>query len=246
MSVLIGPKFVNDSMVFYVDASVSKSYPGTGSIWYDLAGSSNLTSGGTQTPYTTISTVPCFQFNDSGYWQGTAADGMSFYMGDGSTLEMWYYTLGIVERDTIFEKSAYFSGASYQNELACTIETNGGAGIDHTMSFYRKGHSEGTYDYANAGPLVVNKWNHIVVRLEPGTGGGNGVLNNVPISWGYTIRSNVAAQQAANVTIGTGYAGVVESGYISIVRVYDKQLTNDEVSLNYNWFKAKYPSAVVA
>lgn len=32
----IGPNIINDGLMFYLDAANNKSYPGTGTIWYDL------------------------------------------------------------------------------------------------------------------------------------------------------------------------------------------------------------------
>lgn len=38
MSTGYGPRIVNDSLVCYLDSRNLKSYPGTGSLWYDLSG----------------------------------------------------------------------------------------------------------------------------------------------------------------------------------------------------------------
>jgi hypothetical protein len=43
MSYKYGPSIVTDGLVFYVDAANSKSYPGTGTTWYNLVGSNNGT-----------------------------------------------------------------------------------------------------------------------------------------------------------------------------------------------------------
>jgi len=41
MSDNYGPKIVTDGLLMYVDAANSKSYPGSGSTWFDLSGNSN-------------------------------------------------------------------------------------------------------------------------------------------------------------------------------------------------------------
>ena len=41
MSYHNGPRIVTDGLVIYVDAGNSKSYPGTGTSWYDISGSGN-------------------------------------------------------------------------------------------------------------------------------------------------------------------------------------------------------------
>lgn len=41
MSVFSGPEIINDGLVLHLDATNSKSYPGTGSTWFDLSGRGN-------------------------------------------------------------------------------------------------------------------------------------------------------------------------------------------------------------
>jgi hypothetical protein len=38
MSIFAGPKIVDDGLVLYLDASNEKSYPGTGTTWFDISG----------------------------------------------------------------------------------------------------------------------------------------------------------------------------------------------------------------
>jgi hypothetical protein len=38
MSVFAGPKIIEDGLVLYLDASNEKSYPGTGTTWFDISG----------------------------------------------------------------------------------------------------------------------------------------------------------------------------------------------------------------
>ena len=41
MSNLYGPRIVTDGLVLHLDAGNRKSYPGSGSTWYDLSGQDN-------------------------------------------------------------------------------------------------------------------------------------------------------------------------------------------------------------
>jgi hypothetical protein len=43
MSITSGPKIVEDGLVVYLDAANEKSYPGTGTTWFDLMGNYNST-----------------------------------------------------------------------------------------------------------------------------------------------------------------------------------------------------------
>ena len=35
---VLGPNVVTDGLVLYLDAGNTKSYPGTGTVWYDVSG----------------------------------------------------------------------------------------------------------------------------------------------------------------------------------------------------------------
>ena len=41
MANLYGPRIVTDGLVLHLDAANRKSYPGSGSTWYDLSGNGN-------------------------------------------------------------------------------------------------------------------------------------------------------------------------------------------------------------
>ena len=58
MSNLYGPRIVTDGLVLHLDAGNSKSYPGSGSTWYDLSGNGNN--------YTIDASG--FAYNSSGYF----------------------------------------------------------------------------------------------------------------------------------------------------------------------------------
>ena len=68
------PKIVIDNLLLYLDAGNTKSYPGTGTDWYDLTNNKfhmNLINGPT---FSTVSGVKCFSLdgsNDKGVCDGT-------------------------------------------------------------------------------------------------------------------------------------------------------------------------------
>ena len=53
MATFSGPSNPADNLVFELDAGNIKSYPGSGSQWFDLANRITMNSQGTQTPFTT-------------------------------------------------------------------------------------------------------------------------------------------------------------------------------------------------
>jgi len=227
---------VTTNLAVHYDAGNTTSYPGTGSTWNDISGNArHMTSvGATQTPFVSLNGVSCFQANGIGYWTTTTLAGQAFYTGNGGTVEFWYYHQGIQPRRTIIEKAGTTS-TSYQQEFAFTVEVGG------QLSTYRKGSQTGTYDYSNLGPFIPNSWNHVCVMLEGNAGGGWGIFNGGPRNYKYTSRENENLPlQAGALTVLTGYAGVVDQGYISTVRVYTKVLTDAEVYQNFKFERTRY------
>lgn len=65
MATYYSPKIVTDNLVMYLDAANPKSYPGSGSTWFDLSGNGrNATKAGSQSP-----SYP--QYNSNGWFTFT-------------------------------------------------------------------------------------------------------------------------------------------------------------------------------
>ena len=245
MALHTGQNCISDGLCFYIDAGNPKSYPGSGSKWYDLANKIVMNSSGTQTPFTTKDGVPCFQFNNSGYWASSDDDGRKFWTGGGATLELicWRSGNAVGERDTIFEKNPYQGGQSYTNEFACTWETG------ENLSHYRGGATGGSYDYANTQTTWQDaRWTQWTSTMPgPGPSTNTNRFNGKTVGY-YTVRANGgnnSYRQAGAVRVGTGYAGTMEGNstngpFITIARIYERVLTVSEIKHNWEVFKRRY------
>lgn len=230
-----GPRIPRDQLVLAVHAGSKKSYPGSGADWQDLTQSKiTFSSYGTQTPFTTVSGVSCFDFNGSGYWESDSGHGQ-VDMGGDCTLAFWMYAENLTERDTIFEKVGIGTN-SYRQEIAVTLETNEG------FSYYSR--KTPNYDYGSTGAMTQSAWNLMSIKMSTGKSTtartGFWSKNGSAYSANYTSRSNTAVETAGAIRIGTGYAGAVENGYIASLYVYEKMLSDDEISTLYNSTKKKF------
>ena len=236
MAFYYSPKIPTDQLSLALDANNPKSYPGSGTDWFDV-GPNKITfsSYGTQTPHTTLNGVGCFDFNGSGYWQSDSGHENVDFGGD-CTLVFWMYTQDLTERDTIFEKVGYPGYTSYQTEIAVTLETG------ENFSWYSR--RSANYDYGSTGAMTQNKWNLMGIKMSTGktTAARTGFWSKNGSSWSqnYTSRSNTAVQTAGAIRVGTGYAGAVENGYISSLYCYNKMLSDDEISQIYNATKTRF------
>jgi len=232
-----GPNIVTDQLSLLLDASNEKSYPGSGADWFDLSKNKiTMSAQGTQTPFTTVGGVKCFDFNGSGYWQSDSGHENVDFGGD-CTLLFWMYAENLTERDTIFEKIGYTGYSSYQTEIAVTLETG------ENFSYYSR--STPAYDYGGVSSMTLSTWNFMGIKMSTGktAAARTGFYTKNGSAWvsSYTSRSNTAiAGPAGAVRVGTGYAGPVENGYIGAVYCYNKMLSDSEVAQMYNATKERY------
>ncbi len=231
-----GPDLVQNGLVLALDAADKNSYLGTGTVWTDLA--QNLifnSTGATQTPFTKIGGVPCFDFNGSGYWQCSSGFGQVDLGGD-CTISIWFYSESPSVRKTIFQKAGT-SYQSYEQEIAVTWEPNS----DAYWTYYSR--YSAAYDYAGFSGGSHNKWNMMTITMTTGKTTnarvGQAYINGVALG-SYTSRSSVALLAAGAIQIGTGYAGTVDVGYINSIYCYNRVLSATEVLNNYNATKSRF------
>lgn len=229
MSVNFNTGIVQEGITLTVDAGNPKSYPGAGSIWYDLSENQiNFTLAGTLN-FTTLGGVKCFGFNSSMYCYSTTVDAQKTDYRYGSTIELWLYNQTKSTRRTVFEKTGN-SYASYEQEIAMTWETA------NDISGYR---NYNAYDYSSSGALNNNAWNHVVCVLNPHLTSGQWYVNGTATgSW--VQRAIQLPPQANYIQIGTGYAGTCDNGGVALVRTYRRIFDLEDVQQNYQAQKTRY------
>ena len=234
MSYYNGPKTVTSGLTLCLDVANPKSYPGAGTVWYDLASNLVFNSTGTTTPVETMGGAKSFAFNGSGYWY--CSSGYSAVdLGGDCTLIMWLYNEGLTTRRTVFEKTGT-SYASYEQELAVTWETS------NYYSYYSRYSS---YDYSDSnGPITLNAWSMNALKMSTGKSAlaRTGFYSKNGSLWtsNYVSRSSTAVTSSTNINIGTGYAGTVETGNVAMVMAYNKMLTDSEIQQVYSATKGRF------
>lgn len=232
MSINYGPKIPQTNLALCLDCNNTNSYPGSGTSWVDLVRGLNFTCYNTLTPFTTKLNIPCFAFNSSGYWMcGTPNVDMA---GD-YTIIMWYFHEYMSIRRNICEKLGT-TYASYQQELAMTIETS-----NRITCYSRWGTN---YDYGYINGLIQDQWQMMSFQRTSGkttapSTGKYSVNGNAYIT-DYLSRSTTAIVPAGNLRFGAGYAGIMDVGAISMALVYEKILTDEEIKQIYNSTKGRF------
>lgn len=234
MATFYSPKVVTDSLSLLLDVANTKSYPGTGTVWKDLASNLIFNSSGTTTPVETMAGVKSFAFNSSGYWYCSSGY-EAVDMGGDCTLILWLYNEGLSVRKTVFEKAGTVY-ASYEQEIAVTWEP------DNSYSYYSRWNA---YDYSSGnGPVTLNAWSMNALKMSSGksTTARTGFYSKNGSPWvaNYVSRSSTALVAARYIMIGTGYAGTVDTGNIGMVMAYNKMLSDAEILQNYNATKGRF------
>ena len=227
MATLGGPHIIEDGLVFAIDAANRKSYTSGSSTWVDLVGGNNgvLTNG------------PTF---DSGNGGSIVFDGVDDYVDFG--------TNPIIKPSGSITLSYWFKGITSIDAASGvgTMGLNGlrgfllGPNSGSTIFFYVPGSSTSlTFTTYNV-TINSQNWYNISGVYSP----SNYIkiyLNGIEVSSNTT--SIPASLYVNNISLKVGQRGDGFSffdGNISNVSLYNKSLTSQEVSQNYNALKGRF------
>jgi len=214
MAFAYSPKIVTDGLVFAVDAANKKSYPGSGTTWTDLSGNGN---DGTLVNGTT--------FNSNGYMQFDGSnDLVTTNMFGGRNPSTDPFTVQAIIR------SVTTSGARIWIDA-----TDNGT----NQRFYS------ALDDGNGNPLGIQgstwsdstpnntNWTHQTIVMDGSTAQSyrNGISSYTKSYTSYTLYGNIV--------IG-GRTNYNWHGDIALVKIYNRALTQSEITQNYNALKSRF------
>jgi hypothetical protein len=224
-STRFGPRVVRDGLFLMLDAANTRSYPGTGSTWFDMVGSRTALKAGSQSP-----TYP--QFNGGRYFSftgGVASNNYSRF--DVANIPSFtalsalavYRTTDTTASKTIIR----------MNNSDFELSVNGSSSL-----FIAAGTN---WSDVNVQPTQANatdgNWHQIALTFN----GQNliGYFDSAQV--GTTTRGSVTATEAGTLRIGTrdDTANQHFVGDIALVAIYNRVLTAAEVALNYRAFKTR-------
>jgi hypothetical protein len=215
---------VTNGLVLNLDAAKTDSYPGTGTTWRDISGNNNngtLTNGPT--------------FSGIGKQAAIVFDGVDDFVNCGTnsslnlsssyTLSIWLNTTATFDKAIVQRYS--FSGGLYPGYALSLNRSQAGQ-----MDLYT-----GETWYTNKGSNINNgNWNNITITVNS---------TSCVFYQNLTPSSFTVAASTSNPT-DTLFIGSTEgtnnmySGNISIVQIYNRALSADEVSQNFNALRGRY------
>lgn len=234
MSTYYGTSINTNGLTLLLDAANPRSYPGSGTVWTDLAQGLVFNSSGTTNTWGTVGGATALTFNGSGYWECSSGFARVPLGGD-CTIILMLYEVGHTTRRTVFEKAGT-SYQSYQQEVAMTWE------VGQDITYYSRYSAD--YDFGSTAACDTNKWNMLAIKMSTGLTAtartGFNSKNGSAWSANYTSRSSVALVESGAIRVGTGYAGTVDNGSISMVACYNRMLTDAEIYQNYLAWRTRH------
>lgn len=219
MAVQYNPGIVTNGLVLCLDAANRKSYPGTGTAWTNVSGSENngiLTNG------------PSYSTTRGGM---ISFDGVDDYVAtsfntalEDFTICCWFQKTGAtVSYERIVDKS-YINGFWIGRESSNANKWGGGV-------------REANGPFGRYITLTDGQWHFIVSRRQGTTHTifGDGIT-------GFTSGTvSNTALDATNLELSrVSGGGNPMSGNISVLNVYNRALSNDEILQNFNALRGRF------
>ena len=233
-----GPDIVEDNLVLYLDAANTKSYPGSGTDWYDLTGNKfhmDLVNGPT---FSTVSGAKCFSLdgsNDKGVCDGSVTGSVSATvtnLGLGGTQPKTVVCWANVGSTGSTSGGLFDLGDhGTTGEMYCLRRAG-------TTAWRAQFWSTPDYDFTYDGTSKWTMFSQVYGTDKIGkTYGNNGILLGEDSgSFDLTTAGTTPFTMGIYEASSTYYFG----GSIAMYMVYDRGLTVAEIKQNYNALKGRY------
>jgi hypothetical protein len=241
------PSIVTSNLILALDAANPKSYSGSGNTWFDITGRGN---------HGTLVNGPAYSSNSGGF---ISCDGTNDYIeildnsifdfgSNNFSVEYWFRknatTTGYQHIWGVNKWNSGGGGAG-TNEWSLGIG-NGSSGTGESIIFgLESGSIEYNISISNTPKLYL--WNQLVA-IRAGAGLSvymNGALIGTSSPVGMAVTTPVNNISGRNIRISnSALNNYYSKSDSSIVRIYNKALTPDEVKQNYDATKGRYTDFV--
>jgi hypothetical protein len=237
-----GAPVVDGSLVLWLDAGQTTSYPGTGTTWTDLSGKGNngtLTSG------------PTYNATNGG---SIVFDGTNDYVTASNAVRIGGKNVSCTV-DIAFYLPSGGGGWLVTNERESNNNGQGWYWCDNTQLYFSQ-HSSGNppYEYkctasgTGFSNIRINGWNIVSFSVNVGitsmscnfmiNGYSETITNNSLVFDGTesTTDDNIDIGRFRNYIYGTTYANV----RVASLRIHNRALATDEMTTNFNALRRRY------
>lgn len=220
-----------------IDAGSSKSYPGSGDLWYDLSGNNNTVH---------LQNSPAFDGNEGFItFNGTDQYGVAYHndtlnaVGNSMTIETWVRR-GAGTDAFIVSKAPYTGGPNNQNgNYSLWAYWNAG---DNTNLYFISNDGSDNINYAYGNSIVstsTTDWFQYVCVFNNGVWKffRNGSLYTSSIGYGPVNMKSTTE----DLLIGRRKDGASNlDGDLAIVNIFDYALSDNDVKSNFNFYRSRF------
>jgi hypothetical protein len=235
MSLSHSPRIVNSSLVLALDAANRKSYSGTGTTWTDLSGSNNNG---------TLVNTPTYNANGSFSFDYIQTEFVSFANTNSLmflnllpyTLEAWIYPTidpGAGNYTGIFNRESSDVGAVRDGYNVFVVQS--GSNVLISSERFAAGSVVSAGEYL-ATASFLNNWHHILATFDGSTVKfyRNASLKQTSGITTTNLTNNIQTLQVAQ------RGGQYFRGNISNAKIYNRALTQSEITQNFNALRGRY------
>lgn len=214
MALAHSPSIVTSGLVLCLDAANPRSYPGTGTAWYDVSG------GG----YTaTLVSAPTY--NASGYFVFTGTQYATvinpLFASQTATTQTWTVSAWLNVDDTASQSLINFGIGLYPSY-----------GTNNSLLYL----NSGANDYYTYGGDIGNLgWKYITFRFNNASGARTIYSNAADISTSGPNNTSTPVALNATSTIASNLRG-----NLAKLEIYNRMLTDAEVTQNFNAARGRY------
>lgn len=230
MALYHSPRIVTDGLTLCLDAANPRSYPGTGSTWFDVSGNGN---NGTLTnaPGYGVSDAAAFSFN--GVDQDVVLPSTTM-LSSGATVSGWMtipdWTTAKTSKGRVFIRGT----STFLNMIAIY---NGGYSFETATNSNPYEIANRTTGNVTSSSIAANAWFNLVIVFDDGV--FTGYINSVQTGTA-AIANNLVFN---NIGSGSGFSTSYPEyfkGRIALFSVYNRALSQSEVSQNYDAMRVRF------
>ena len=225
MGITYNPRTITDGLVLCLDAANTKSYPGSGTTWFDLSGNGrNFT--WVSSPSFTSGPIPYFSTLGN-RCTGPASNSFGINNTSGYTIFL------IMMQNALSQSSAFkFYGAAGRGIFShCTWDNN--------IVYFDQGGCCGSDTRTNVASGGSQTWNIWTFRRFTGSSTRSISKNGTTLITNTAAAANINLSSTA-VDLGGTNEGSNWNARLGGFIVYNRGLSDDEIAQNYNVLKGRY------
>jgi hypothetical protein len=223
-----GPQIVTDGLVLCLDAASTKSYPGSGSTWYDLSGNGNNCTL-FNSPSFLNDNRGCLDFDGSNDYVSVSPTSINSNITNSITLNCW-----VKVNSTSYQ---VIGGGQDNTGTRYTMSFNCNESLSNTYGFDLEATSGQVRLASSSNSLVLNTWVNLIGTYDGST--AKFYLNSSLVDTDTGTSGNIV--DFDNIIFGRDISsGRYLNGNIAQVSIYNRTLSTNEVRQNFNATRGRF------